>query len=155
MNEYLSLTLIENQNLIRLADRKANIILVLIGTIVSIFFRFLVTSEISSQYQIYLILIPFLTSGYFAFLTIFPRTSKNSSKPSLLYFKSSKNLNTNKIVKDLLEPSEKEIYTDYVENIKALATVIDKKYKYLKYAYIFLAIAILFKIIFETIIWIL
>jgi len=150
---YMAGSVTQYQRLIQLADAKANIVLVLIGVIVSMFFNFIISKETPFTPQIYFVLLPFVISGYFAFLTLFPRMAKKSGKDSLIYFKDCKDIDVKKMTQKLLQAPEKEIYEDYVTNIKALAKVINNKFNYLRLAYIFFAIAILCKVAFELTLW--
>lgn len=153
LSDYLSRSIAENQNLVRLIDTKANIIIVLIGVILSLFFNTFISKGLINIMQIYLILIPFLVSGFFAFLSIYPRTGKQN-KDSLLSFYGAGKTSTEQWVKRFEGDYGKAIMQDYVDNIKAVSNIIKRKISYIRLSYIFLALAIIIKVIFELIIWI-
>ncbi len=150
-SDYITRAYTENQNLIRLADTKANIILSLIGIILSAFFNFFVSKQTALGYGVYAVLFSFILSGIFSFLTLFPRTPV-PKRSSLIYFKSSKNMNVDDELKKLINPGSGDIiniHRDFLENIKMLSKVLDKKFSYLRWAYIFLALGVILKLIIE------
>ena len=153
MGDYLSRSYTENQNLIRFADTKANIVLALSGVILSLFFNFFVSKGTTSMYQIVAVLVPFVLAGFFAFLSLYPRVGKKTKARSLLYYRDATDLNTKDSLKFFEEDRQKEIAEDYLNNIKALAGIVEKKFNYLRYAYIFFLLAILIKLIVEFSIW--
>ncbi|MEK6871777.1 MAG: hypothetical protein AABX16_02640 [Nanoarchaeota archaeon] len=86
VSDYLSRSYSELQNMIRHADTKANIILVLIGVILSLFFNFFVSKNILPLWQIMIVLILFFISGFYALIALYPRTAQKNGKFSLLYY---------------------------------------------------------------------
>ncbi len=153
LSDYLSRSIAENQNLIRLIDTKANIIIALIGVILSLFFNIFISRGIINIMQIYLVLIPFIVSGLFAFLSLYPRIGKQSGD-SLLSFHGADKASTEQWTRRFEGDYNKGIIEDYINNIKAVSNIIRRKISYLRLSYIFLAIAVLIKVIFELIIWI-
>lgn len=153
LSDYLSRSIAQQQDLIKLADTKANIVLALIGVVASLFFNFFVTKGVLSTVQILLVLAFMLISGFFSFLTLYPRRSKNSDGDSLLYFKQAKNIDQRKLLNRLKENAEEKIILDYLDNIKSVSCIVEKKFNYLRYSYIFLAISLLTKLIIEFYSW--
>lgn len=150
--DYLGNVYSESQNIIRMADTKANIILVLIGVILSIFFNILIKTQESITWTVYIILIPFIISGFFAFITLIPRKTKTNKSDSIIYFKEIQNANLQKIKKSI--ENQDYIINDYLSNIQQIGKIIDKKFTYLRYSYIFFALAVMIKLIVELILWV-
>jgi hypothetical protein len=153
---YLSTGLRHQQNLIRLADTKANIVLAFIGVVLSIFFgQFMINNNISSM-QMTIILIPFLISGFFGLLTLYPSRGKVQKKSnSLFYFKEAKALNTSKKSNEITgNQGQEKIIEDFIESIKSLSAISEKKFKNLRFSYLFLALGVLIKLFIEAVIWI-
>ncbi len=148
-SEYLVRAYTEYQSLIRFADTKANIVLVLIGVIVSMFFNFFFSKNTPLTFSVYLILLPLILSGFFSFLTLYPRVARKRGRDSLLYFKDAVSTDLKKSLTALMNLTPQEIYSDYLINIKSLAVIIDKKFFYLRLAYTFLAVGVLVKILYE------
>lgn len=154
VGQYLTNNYSQLQNIINSADNKANIVLGLIGIILSLFFNFFVTRESIIMWQVIVVLALFFISGFFAFLTLYPRTGKKTNNFSLTYYKEAINIDTKKTTALFMKTDvEEKIIEDLVNNIKALSNIIDSKFKKLKFSYIFLAIGILVKVIFESYNW--
>lgn len=154
VGQYLSNNYSQLQNIISRADAKANIVLGLIGVILSLFFNFFVTKELIPMWQIIVVLTLFFISGFFAFLTLYPRTGKKTNNFSLTYYKDAINIDTKKITTLFMKTDVEEIITeDLINNIKELSKIIDSKFNKLKFSYIFLALGMLVKVIFETYNW--
>jgi len=154
VGQYLTNNYSQLQNIISRADAKANIVLGLIGVILSLFFNFFITQSLLPMWQVSVILILFFISGFFAFSTLYPRTSKKTGKFSLTYFKDTIGIDTKKTTLLFTKTNaEEEIIVDLINNIKELSKIIDDKFKSLKLSYIFLAIAVLVKVIFELYHW--
>ncbi len=153
LSDYLTIAYSENQNLIRLADTKANIVLVLIGVILSLFFNFFRSFATFSMPLIIIVIVPFLVSGYFAFLTLYPRAMRASGRNSLLYFKDTLSIDANKLLTKMKRWNNDDVISDYLNNTKSLAVIIEQKFKYLRYSYTFLAIAVLVKLVIEGYAW--
>lgn len=149
VSDYLSRTLTDKMRLITLLDRKANIMIVLIGVVLSLFFNTFFLNKTVNMWQALIIITPFIISGYFSFLTLYPRTRRTEGEKSLANYRIAKDANVNEWVKMFDKDSEKIIIEDYVANIKALSQIINSKIKVLKLSYTFLAIAILVKIAIE------
>jgi len=102
------------------------------------------------MWQISIILTLFFISGSFALLTLYPRVSKKSGNFSLIYFKDAINVKTGDITKYFVDKnSEEMIIKDYINNIKIVSGIVDKKFNKLRLSYIFFALAIFSKIFFE------
>lgn len=154
VGQYLTNSYSHLQNIINSADNKANIVLGLIGVILSLFFNFFVTEESIPMWQVIVVLTLFFISGFFAFLTLYPRTGKKTNNFSLTYYKEAINIDTKKTTALFMKTDvEEKIIEDLVNNIKALSNIIDSKFKKLKFSYIFLALGILVKVIFESYNW--
>ncbi|MEK6800661.1 MAG: Pycsar system effector family protein [Nanoarchaeota archaeon] len=153
LSDYLSRALAQQQELIRLADTKASVVLTLIGVILSLFFNYFISKNSVSIIPIILIISLFVISGLFSFIAIYPRKGNSNEKNSLLYYGSAKNIQKN-FLSPLIKNEEEKIISDYVENVKSIAGIVEKKFNFLRYSYIFLAIAILIKIIVEFSSWI-
>ena len=153
LSEYLGRSYSENQNLIRLADTKANIVIALIGVILSIFFSFLNNFGELPMNLLIITLIPFIASGYFAFLTLYPRGAKASGKQSLLYYKDAMSMDVAKTRKKMMDFDYKDIAEDYLINIKALSRIVHSKFRNLRISYSLFVIAILVKLIVEGYSW--
>lgn len=153
LSEYLGRSYTESQALIRLADTKANIIIALIGVILSLFFNFFTKIGTISMMMVIITLIPFIASGYFAFLTLYPRGAKSSGKNSLLYYKDAMSLDVTKTGKKLMNYNYQEITEDYLANIKALSKIANSKFRNLRISYSLFAIAILVKLAVEGYAW--
>src|SRR3989338_3438242 len=76
----LASSIAELQRTIQMADTKANIILVLIGVILSLFFNFFVFKDIIPIWQVMTVLILFSIAGAFSLSTLYPRISKKLKK---------------------------------------------------------------------------
>jgi len=153
---YFASGLRHQQDVIRLADTKANILLALIGVILSIFFSQVVSSLTLSPTQVTLVLLPFIISGIFGLGALFPRKGKNAkTNKSIFYFQAAKNIDIKRISSDISgDKAIEKIKSDYLENIKALSTIVEKKVSYLRSAYLFLALAVFIKLFFEITVWI-
>ena len=152
LGDYVARSYAESQNLIRLADSKANIAIALLGIIFSLFFNFFVSKGKISGVMIAVVLIPFIIAGYFAFSAIFPRAGKTTTSNSLLYYKDANNITSKKWVELFEKGYAKQIVEDYVKNTQALSKILDRKFKHLRYAYIFLAVGLLVKLTVEFIV---
>ncbi|NCO11558.1 hypothetical protein CO038_00385 [Candidatus Pacearchaeota archaeon CG_4_9_14_0_2_um_filter_39_13] len=153
LSEYLGRSYSENQNLIRLADTKANIIIALIGVILSLFFSFLNNFGELPMNLLIITLLPFIASGYFAFLTLYPRGAKASGKQSLLYYKDAMSMDVDKTASKMKNFDFEDITKDYLANIKALSRIVNAKFRNLRISYSLFAIAILVKLIVEGYSW--
>lgn len=144
---YLSDAFNHKQELINLADSKANILLGLIGVILALFFKFIVdyTSTITLAMSIFLVLIPFVISGSFALWVIYPRTPKVKKNSPLGLGRGDPSI----FVEGLSEIPLKEIAKDYNEATQSLSAVVNKKFSYLRYAYLFFVIGVAAKIAIE------
>ena len=154
VGQYLSGNYAQIQNIIRQADTKANIIIALIGVILSLFFNFFVSKNLLPMWQVLTVLSLFFISGGLALSTLFPRTSKKTGKFSLTYYKDAIYVDKNKTINMFFNKnSEKEILEDYIDNIKILSKILDKKFLKLKLSYTFFGLAIIIKVIFELLAW--
>ena len=153
--EYLGNNYAQLQGLIKHADTKANIIIALIGAIVSMFFSFFISeSNQLPTWQIITILGLLIFSGSFAVSVLYPRTAKPTKKFSLTYFKDAQNVDANLWAKKFLNSNQEEVITkDMIINIKAISQILDKKFSRLRMAYMLFALAILIKTIFDVIAW--
>ena len=149
LGDYVARSYAEAQNLIRLADTKANIVITLVGIIFSLFFNFFISKDKVSAMTASLVLIPFIISGYFAFSAIFPRTGKSTKSNSLLYYKDANNISTDKWISLFEKGYDKQILQDYIKNTQVLAKIIERKFRFLRWAYIFLAVGLFVKLIVE------
>ena len=155
LGAYLGNNYSQLQGLIKQADTKANIIIALIGAIVSMFFNFLVSeSNQLPMWQILIILGLLIISGAYAISVLYPRTAKPTKKFSLTYFKDAQNVDANLWAKKFLNSNQEEVITkDMINNIKAISQILDKKFSRLRMAYMLFALAILIKTIFDIIAW--
>lgn len=151
---YLGNSYSQLQNLIGLADTKANIIIALIGVILSLFFNFFVSKSVLPMWQVTSIILLFFISGGFALSTLYPRIPKKTGKFSLTYFKDAIE-NDIKITSELFinKNVDNIIIEDLIRNIKTLSLIVDKKFTNLRYSYIFFGLAIIVKVIFELFSW--
>lgn len=150
----LASSLAELQKTIQMADTKANIILALIGFILSLFFNFFVSKEVIHAWQVMTVLTLFSISGAFSLSTLYPRISKKSGKFSIQYYQDIIGMDVQKTVKELSEKSyDEKLIEDYLQSLKALSIIINKKFVQLRLAYVFFAIAVITKIIFESNFW--
>jgi hypothetical protein len=148
ISDYLIATLQHQQGLIEFSDQKANILLGLIGIILSVFIKDLM-GDILNSWQLVILIIPFIVAGYSAFLALLPRSSTNkglSSKFSLFYYGSASQIEPSKTSKTLMSVSNQDVYDDYTNTIKALATLNQRKFRYIRLAYIAFAIGIMAKV---------
>ena len=152
---YLSSNYSQLQELIKHADTKANIMIALIGGILSVFFNFFVSeSNKLEMWQIVIVVGLLLISGVFSILTLYPRTPKATGNFSLIYFKDAQNINAEEWTKKFIKSDQEEIITkDSINNIKYISKIIDRKFKTLKVSYILFGLSILLKIIFDIIVW--
>lgn len=144
---YLSDSFNHKQELINLADVKANILLGLIGVILALFFRFIVdTTSTSILFLLILfVLIPFVISGLLALSVIYPRTSKIKQETPIGLGKADSKI----YVDQILELSMQQIAKDYDEATTALTAVANRKFRYLRFAYLFFVIGVGAKIVIE------
>src|SRR3989338_3045901 len=150
----LASSIAELQRTIQMADTKANIILVLIGVIISLFFNFFVSKDIIPVWQVMTVLILFSIAGAFSLSTLYPRISKKSGKFSIQYYKDIMDMNIQKTMKDFSQKScDESLIEDYLHSLKALSNIVNKKFSKLRIAYIFFALAVITKIIFESSFW--
>lgn len=156
VGNYLGGSYAELQNLIRAADAKANILIAIIGAILSLFFSFIITKNTAPIWQVIIVLALFFISGGFALSTLYPRISKKSGKFSLIYYKDAININTKDTTKDFINKNQEEkIIEDYINSIKSLSLIVNKKFIKLQIAYIVFGLAVILKIIFEIYLWLL
>lgn len=154
VGNYLGGSYAELQNLIRAADTKANILIAIIGAILSLFFSFIITKNTAPVWQVISVLALFFISGGFALSTLYPRISKKSGKFSLIYYKDAININTKEATKDFINKNQEEkIIEDYINSIKSLSLIVNKKFIKLRIAYIIFGLAVILKIIFELYLW--
>lgn len=153
MFDYLARSYVEHQNLIRFADTKANIVLALSGVILSLFFNFFIARGNASMLQAMIVLVPFVLAGFFAFLALYPRIGKKTQAKSLLYYRDAEQLKPAEWLKLFEEDRAKYIAEDYLNSIKSLAKIVEKKFIYLRHSYIFFLIAILIKVAIEFSAW--
>ena len=101
---YLGSNYAQIQGLIKQADTKANIIIALIGAMLSLFFNIFM-SEVNRLllWQIIIIIGLMTLAGGFAISVIYPRVAKPTGKFSMTYFKDAKNVDVNKWSKKLFE----------------------------------------------------
>lgn len=153
---YLSSNYSQLQGLIKHADTKANIMIALIGGILSVFFNFLLSeSNQLSSWQIIIILGLLVISGAFAILTLYPRTPKATGNFSLIYFKDAQEVDVDEWTKKFLKSNQEEAITkDSITNIKNISKILDRKFATLRISYILFGLSMLLKIIFDLIIWI-
>ncbi len=154
LSDYLCKCISEKQEVIRHMDTKADIALVFIGVVLSIFFTEFVKKGEFSIFHVYLILIPFLISGFFAFLAIYPRARSSSKDNSLLDFSSAAISDTKRWLNKVEKGANREIIEDYLKSNRDLSHIIKSKLKYVRFSYIFLSIGIFIKVIIELFIWI-
>ena len=154
LQRYLASNISELQRTIQIADTKANIVIVLIGVVLSLFFNFFISKNLIPIWQVMIVLVMFFISGIFAFTTLYPRAMKGSGKFSLIYYKDIINLDIKKIARDLSNKNfDQEIVEDYLNSLRAVSIIVDKKIMKLRLSYIFLFLAITIKIIFESFVW--
>lgn len=153
---YLSSNYSQLQGLIKHADTKANIMIALIGGILSIFFNFFMSeSNKLPTWQIIIVLGLLLISGTFAIITLYPRTPKASGNFSLIYFKDAQEVDVDKWTRKFLKSNQEETITkDLIVNIKNISKILDRKFTTLRISYMLFGFSILTKIIFDLIIWI-
>ena len=149
VSDYLSKSYSELQNMIRLADTKANIIVVLIGVVLSLFFNFFVSKNLIPLWQIAIVLLLFFISGFYALVTLYPRLPKKVENPSLLYYMGAIESSPKIVSKFIDQNYEKEIVQDYIMNIQSVSKIIDVKFRKLRLSYIFFGLAIILKVVFE------
>ena len=155
VGNYLGGSYAELQNLIRAADTKANILIALIGVILSIFFNFVISKDLLPKWQVMIVIILFFISGAFAFFTLYPRVSKKTERPSLIYYKDAINIKTNETLSSFIKNNAEEaILEDYINNIKSLSLILNKKFQNLRIAYILFGLAIIIKIINQIYYWV-
>ncbi|MBS3903248.1 MAG: hypothetical protein KGZ30_02615 [Anaplasmataceae bacterium] len=148
VSDYLIATVQHQQGLIEFSDQKANILLGLIGIILSVFIKDLMGGIINS-WQLVLLIAPFIVAGYSAFLALLPRSSTSSSfssKLSLFYYGSASRIESSKISKALMEASVQDVYGDYTNTIKALAILNERKFRYIRLAYLAFVVGVLAKV---------
>ncbi len=153
---YLSSNYSQLQGLIKHADTKANIMIALIGGILSVFFNFfMLESNKLPIWQILIVLGLLLISGTFAIITLYPRTPKATGNFSLIYFKDAQEVDVDKWTKKFLKSNQEEIITkDMITNIKNISKILDRKFTTLRVSYMLFGLSIIIKIIFDLIIWI-
>ena len=152
---YLGGNYAQLQGMIKQADTKANIVIALIGALISLFFNvFMNETSKLPIWQIGLILGLLLFSGGYAVSVLYPRTAKPSGKFSLAYFKDAQNVDINKWSKKFFSEDLEELITkDMMNNIKAISMILDKKFSKLRMAYMLFAFAILSKTLFDTLLY--
>ena len=101
VGQYLTNNYSQLQNIISRADTKANIVLGLIGAILSLFFNFSITQNNFSMWQVMIVLTLFFISGFFAFSTLYPRTSKKTNNFSLTYYRDAIDIDAKKLLRFL------------------------------------------------------
>jgi hypothetical protein len=150
---YLSSNYSQLQGLIKHADTKANIMIALIGGILSVFFNFFMSeSNDLPLWQIITILGLLLISGAFSIATLYPRTSRATGNFSLIYFKDAQSVDIDKWTKKFLKSDQEEAITkDMITNIKNISSIVDRKFLNLRFSYILFGLSILIKIIFDLI----
>lgn len=155
LSTYLSSNYSQLQGLIKHADTKANIMIALIGGLLSVFFNFFVSeSNKLEMWQIIIVIGLLLISGLFSILTLYPRTPKSSGNFSLIYFKDAQNVDVDKWAKKFIKSDQEETITkDSINNIKNVSKILDKKFATLRISYILFGISILLKIIFDVMVW--
>lgn len=154
VGQYLTNNYSQLQNIISRADTKANIVLGLIGAILSLFFNFSITQNNFSMWQVMIVLTLFFISGFFAFSTLYPRTSKKTNNFSLTYYRDAIDIDAKKTTALFMKTDvEEKITQDLINNIKELSKIINNKFRNLRFSYIFLALAVLIKVIFELYYW--
>jgi hypothetical protein len=149
VGDYVARSYAESQNLIRLADSKANIVIALLGVVFSLFFNFFVSKGVVSGFLIVVVIVPFVISGYFAFSAIFPRMGKSTKSNSLLFYSAANNIDSKKWMELFEKGYDRQIVEDYVQNTQALSMILERKFKHLRYAYVFLGVGLLVKLIVE------
>ena len=151
---YLASNYAELQNVIRMADTKANILLALIGVILSLFFSSFISKNPIPMWQVIIILTLFFISGALALSTLYPRFSKKSGKFSLIYYKDAVDVKSKDFIKDIIKNNNQEkLMEDYINNIKAISAIINKKFQRLRLAYILFGLAVVVKVTFELYTW--
>jgi hypothetical protein len=135
---YLSDALNHKQELINLADTKANILIGLIGVILALFFQFVVVdiSTLTLSFSLLFVLVPFLIAGLLSLIVIFPRTSKEKQNTPL-----GLGMIDEKVFIENASTLPMEIIAqDYKDVINILSRVADRKFFYLRLAYLFFVI---------------
>ena len=152
---YLGSNYNQLQGLIKQADTKANIIIALIGALLSTLFTFFMSkSNLLPLWQTIIIITLMFFAGGFAVSVLFPRIAKPTGKFSATYFKDAQNIDVDKWSKKFLESDQEElIVKDLMNNIKAISGILDKKFKKLRIAYSLFGLSILIKIIFDVALW--
>lgn len=154
LQRYLASNFSELQRTIQIADTKANIVIVLIGVILSLFFNFFISKNLISSFEAMIVLGVLFIAGGFALATLYPRIAKKSGKFSMIYFREVMDIDVKKTMKEFEQKDYQEkILEDYLNNIKIISSIVDKKFKKLRLAYIFLGIGILIKVFFEFSTW--
>ena len=153
ITDYLISAFRDKQTLVDLADRKANIIIGLIGIILSLFFNVVVQDLSYISIQLAIVILPFIISGFFAFLVFFPRLPRPKEKFSFINFASVAKSTPETISKWVEEITEDRVSQDIAENLQILSRTLILKFTYLKIAYVFLALAVTSKILYEL--WVL
>ncbi len=154
LTRYLASNFSELQRTIQIADAKANIVIVLIGVIISLFFNFFISKNVIGGFEAMIILSVLFISGGFAISTLYPRIAKKSGKFSMIYFKDVADIDVKKTMKEFEQKDyQDKIVEDYLNNIKILSSIVDKKFIKLRLAYIFLGLGIITKVFFEFSAW--
>lgn len=149
INYYLTTAFEDKQRVIHLLDQKANILIGIIGIAISLFFTLFVSDGWEVSLQVFFVLGPLIISGFFAFLTIFPRVPEEAKKGSLLYFKGTQIDTTDEIVQKVSDPDSDYMHRDFIENTKILSQIIERKIVFLHISYVFLAIGLAIKTVSE------
>jgi hypothetical protein len=152
---YLGGNYAQLQGMIKQADTKANIVIALIGALVSMFFNvFISETNQLAGWQVATILGLLLFSGGYAVSVLYPRTAKPTGKFSLTYFKDAQNVDVVKWSKKFLEEDQEKLITkDMMNNIKAISMILDTKFKRLRMAYMLFGLAIVVKTLFDLILF--
>ena len=152
---YLGGNYAQLQGMIKQADTKANIVIALIGALVSMFFNvFISETNQLAGWQVATILGLLLFSGGYAVSVLYPRTAKPTGKFSLTYFKDAQNVDVAKWSKKFLEEDQEKLITkDMMNNIKAISMILDTKFKRLRMAYMLFGLAIVVKTLFDLILF--
>jgi len=152
---YLGGNYAQMQGMIKQADTKANIVIALIGALVSMFFNvFMSETNQLASWQVAVILGLLLFSGGYAVSVLYPRTAKPTGKFSLVYFKDAQNVDINKWSKKFFDSDQEELITkDMMNNIKAISMILDKKFTKLRMAYMLFGLAIVSKTLFDALLY--
>jgi hypothetical protein len=154
LQRHLSSSISELQRTIQMADTKANIVLVLIGVILSLFFNFFVSKNILPSWQIMTTIGLFFISGAFAISTLYPRVTKKSGKSSTVYYKDMIDMDPQRTARNFTQKNmEETIMEDYLASLQALSIIVDKKFMKLRLSYIFFSLGVILKVVFETAAW--